>query len=196
MSNRRKQIILSLKSNYVAFDGNDIDKRIKFVKWQSVLNIFIVVFSAGFVLFGIITDFFGYHLVHWEKSGILILALLSLSSVLRLPKSIVELKLLKHYRKIQESDLQNAIAKELDDELETEIDKLNNLTIYKVFSIIMMILLFIAVFYLFLNRRFDYWQYLKAPFFLFYFLGIYNLYIINRRIQNNVDEYESFLIKN
>ena len=193
MNPKRKQIILSLKSYYGKFDGNDIDKRIKHVKWQTLLNGLVVVFSAGLVLFGIITNYLGYHTVHWKESSFVFLAVISLSSVMRLPKSTVELKLLKHLRNTQNGNLQNAVAKRLDDELEEVIGKLNNFTTYKIAAILFALLLLIAGLYVFISENSRYWQYFNVPYMLFYVLGFYDFYIVNRKIQNNIDKYEELL---
>ena len=193
MNQKRKQIILSLKSYYGKFDGNDIDKRIKHIKWQTLLNGLVVVFSAGLVLFGIITNYLGYHTVHWKESSFVFLAVISLSSVMRLPKSTVELKLLKHLRNTQNGNLQNAVAKRLDDELEEVIGKLNNFTTYKIVAILFALLLLIAGLYVFISENSRYWQYFNVPYMLFYVLGFYDFYIVNRKIQNNIDKYEELL---
>ncbi len=193
MTKRRKQIILSLKSNYGNFDGNDIDKRIKHVKWQTILIFIVVIFTVGLVLFGIITNYLGYYTVHWKESSFVFLAVISLSSVMRLPKSTVELKLLKHLRNIQNGNLENAVAKRLDDELEAVIDKLNNFTTYKIVAISFVLLLLIGGLYVFISENSRYWQYFNVPYMLFYVLGFGDFYIVNRKIQDNIDKYEALL---
>ena len=118
----RKNIIVSLKSSY-GEKNKGIEKRIHFLKLMSIINIILIIFSAGILFLSIVSEQFGIGFFKWEKMGLI--AILSLSFVLNLPKSLYELKLLKHLIRINSKSEFNGIEK-LNKELKNIIYQLNN----------------------------------------------------------------------
>ena len=94
--NERKNIIISLKSNF-GEPKNGIEKRLSFLKGMTILNLTLTLFSAGILVLSIISELFNYEIFEWKKTGLL--AILSLSFILNLPNQYFELKLLNHFKK-------------------------------------------------------------------------------------------------
>ena len=120
--NERKNIIISLKSNF-GEPKNGIEKRLSFLKGMTILNLTLTLFSAGILVLSIISELFNYEIFEWKKTGLL--AILSLSFILNLPNQYFELKLLNHLKKLGSKSEYNGIDK-LNIELKIIIENLNN----------------------------------------------------------------------
>jgi hypothetical protein len=65
--NERKNIIISLKSNF-GEPKNGIEKRLSFLKGMTILNLTLTIFSAGILVLSIISELFNYEIFEWKKT--------------------------------------------------------------------------------------------------------------------------------
>ena len=103
----RKNIIISLKPAY-GDRNKGIEKRIQYLKALNFFNLILSILSAGIVTVSIMADLTGNDLFKWQKMGLL--AIMSLSVILNLPNSMFELKLLQHFKKINDKTAVEGIA--------------------------------------------------------------------------------------
>ena len=118
----RKNIIISLKSNY-RNEIKGIDKQIRNLSIMSFMNIFLSLICGGMILISIISEQFGFEILKWEKSAVLVI--LSITVFLSFPYDIYELKLLRHLKIINNYKDFTELEK-LNIELKNIIVKLNN----------------------------------------------------------------------
>ncbi|MDP3358939.1 MAG: hypothetical protein Q8S41_06265 [Lutibacter sp.] len=186
----RKNIIISLKPTY-GDRNKGIEKRIQYLKSFSFINIILCILSGGIVTFSIMADLIGNNLFKWEKMGLL--AIMSLSVILNLPNSLFELKLLKHFKKINDKiDVEGIV--DLNNDLKCIIDKLNNRIknnwIVIVFSLLIMIM---GIWQMLYENNNPYWEYMKFPILLFYVIILTKFMITNKKLQYNINESEKIL---
>ena len=189
--NERKNIINSLKSN-LREPKNGIEKRLSFLKGMTIFNLTLTLFSAGILVFTIISELFNYDFFKWEKTGLL--AILSLNFVLNLPNQFYELKLLKHLKKINSKSEFDGIEK-LNIELKNIIEKLNNR--WKngwpeiILAIIIMIM-GIGQMGFYNNNNNPYWNYMKLPILAFYGIILFRFIFTNRKLNENINKTEKY----
>ncbi|PIV94318.1 MAG: hypothetical protein COW44_04875, partial [Flavobacteriaceae bacterium CG17_big_fil_post_rev_8_21_14_2_50_33_15] len=118
----RKNIIISLKSNY-RNEIKGIDKQIRNLSIMSFMNIFLSLICGGMILISIISEQFGFEILKWEKSAVLVI--LSITVFLSFPYDIYELKLLRHLKIINNYKDFTELEK-LNIELKNIIVRLNN----------------------------------------------------------------------
>ena len=186
----RKNIIVSLKSSY-GEKNKGIEKRIHFLKLMSIINIILVIFSAGILFLSIVSEQFGIGFFKWEKMGLI--AILSLSFVLNLPKSLYELKLLKHLIRINSKSEFNGIEK-LNKELKNIIYQLNNglKNNWHVFFLAIVIMI-MGIWQSLYDQSNPYWQYMKIPVILFFGIIVVQFINTNKKISDNINETEKYL---
>lgn len=186
----RKNIIVSLKSSY-GEKNKGIEKRIHFLKLMSIINIILIIFSAGILFLSIVSEQFGIGFFKWEKMGLI--AILSLSFVLNLPKSLYELKLLKHLIRINSKSEFNGIEK-LNKELKNIIYQLNNglKNNWHVFFLAIVIMI-MGIWQSLYDQSNPYWQYMKIPVILFFGIIVVQFINTNKKISDNINETEKYL---
>lgn len=186
----RKNIIVSLKSSY-GEKNKGIEKRIHFLKLMSIINIILIIFSAGILFLSIVSEQFGIGFFKWEKMGLI--AILSLSFVLNLPKSLYELKLLKHLIRINSKSEFNGIEK-LNNELKNIIYQLNNGLKNNWHVIFLAIVIMImGIWQSLYDQSNPYWQYMKIPVILFFGIIVVQFINTNKKISDNINETEKYL---
>lgn len=186
----RKNIIVSLKSSY-GEKNKGIEKRIHFLKLMSIINIILIIFSAGILFLSIVSEQFGIGFFKWEKMGLI--AILSLSFVLNLPKSLYELKLLKHLIRINSKSEFNGIEK-LNKELKNIIYQLNNglKNNWHVFFLAIVIMI-MGIWQSLYDQSNPYWQYMKIPVILFFGIIVVQFINTNKKISDNINETEKYV---
>ncbi len=190
--NERKNIIISLKSNY-GERNKGIDKHIQTLQILSFMHIALSILCFGILLTSIISEQLGYEVYKWENTGIF--ALLSLIAFLNLPSEIFEFKLLNHFKKINKSNDSIGIEK-LNSDLKLLIDKLNNRIKTNIIPIILGVLILIMSAWQTISKDNPYWEYMKIPILLFFSLIIVRFIIINKKLTENIRETENTVINN
>ncbi len=183
----RKNIIISLKS-YYGERKKGIDKQIQFLKMSNFMQILISIFCFGFLMTSIISEQLDYDFFKWEKTGLL--TLLSLMAFLNLPNGIFELKLLTHFKKINEYKDFNGIEK-LNDDLKFQIDKLNNRIETNIIPLVLGVLILIMSGWQTMSENNPYWEYMKIPIILFFGFIIIRFIIVNKKLTENIRKVEN-----
>lgn len=188
--NERKNIIISLKSNF-GEPKNGIEKRLSFLKGMTILNLILTLFSAGILVLSIISELFNYEIFEWKKTGLL--AILSLSFILNLPNQYFELKLLNHLKKLGSKSEYNGIDK-LNIELKIIIENLNNrLKNGWVEITLAIIILIMGIWQMgFSNNNNPYWNYMKLPILAFYGIILFRFIFTNRKLNENITKTEKY----
>jgi hypothetical protein len=187
----RKNIIVSLKSNYNE-ENKGIEKRIQFLKRMTILNLVLIIISAGIIVLSILSEIFTYEIFKWQKSALMVI--LSLSFIMNLPNQFYELKLLKHLKNINSKSEFDGIDK-LNSELKSIIKKLNNGFKNNSSVIILAIVILIMALW---QMGFDngngnpYWKYMKLPILLFYGIIIFRFITGNRKLNENIKMTEKY----
>ena len=188
----RKNIIISLKPSY-GDRNKGIEKRTQYLKAMSFFNIILSILSGGIVIFSIIAELVGIDSFKWPKMGLL--SILSLSIILNLPNTLFELKLLKHFKKINNKMDVEGIGK-LNIDLKSIIDKLNNGIKNNWLQIILGIVIMIMAIWQMgfgSGNGNPYWKYMKTPILLFYGIILTRFIITNKKLQYNIDETDKIL---
>jgi len=189
--NERKNIIISLKSNF-GEPKNGIEKRLSFLKGMTILNLTLTLFSAGILVLSIISELFNYEIFEWKKTGLL--AILSLSFILNLPNQYFELKLLNHLKKLGSKSEYNGIDK-LNIELKSIIENLNNrLKNGWVEITLAIIILIMGIWQMGFsnNNNNPYWNYMKLPILAFYGIILFRFIFTNRKLNENITKTEKY----
>ena len=191
--NERKNIIISLKSNF-GEPKNGIEKRLSFLKGMTILNLTLTIFSAGILVLSIISELFNYEIFEWKKTGLL--AILSLSFILNLPNQYFELKLLNHLKKLGSKSEYNGIDK-LNIELKSIIENLNNrLKNGWVEITLAIIILIMGIWQMGFsnnnNNNNPYWNYMKLPILAFYGIILFRFIFTNRKLNENITKTEKY----
>ena len=189
--NERKNIIISLKSNF-GEPKNGIEKRLSFLKGMTILNLTLTIFSAGILVLSIISELFNYEIFEWKKTGLL--AILSLSFILNLPNQYFELKLLNHLKKLGSKSEYNGIDK-LNIELKSIIKNLNNrLKNGWVEITLAIIILIMGIWQMGFsnNNNNPYWNYMKLPILAFYGIILFRFIFTNRKLNENITKTEKY----
>ena len=188
--NERKNIIISLKSNF-GEPKNGIEKRLSFLKGMTILNLILTLFSAGILVLSIISELFNYEIFEWKKTGLL--AILSLSFILNLPNQYFELKLLNHLKKLGSKSEYNGIDK-LNIELKIIIENLNNRLKNGWVEITLAIIILIMGLWQmgFSNNNNPYWNYMKLPILAFYGIILFRFIFTNRKLNENITKTEKY----
>lgn len=183
----RKNIIVSLKSNY-GEPKKGIEKRIQFLKRITILYLIMALFSGGILFLSIVFEVFDSEIFKWEKTGLL--AILSLSIVLNLPKQCYELKLLKHIKKIDSKPDFIGIDK-LNRELKNTIDKLNDrFRIDWILIVLAILIVIMGIWQMGFEDNNPYWNYMKLPIIVFYGIILFRFIITNKKLTKNINETE------
>ncbi|HSQ46411.1 MAG TPA: hypothetical protein VLM44_05765 [Lutibacter sp.] len=186
----RKNIIISLKPSY-GDRNKGIEKRIQSLKAASFFNIILSMLCGGLVIFSIISELIGNDLFKWQKMALL--AILSLSVFLNLPNSYFELKLLKHFKKINDKIDVEGIG-QLNIDLKNIIYKLNNgIKNNWIIIVLSILILFMGIWQMLNDNNNPYWKYMKIPILLFYGIILTRFMITNKKLQYNIDEKEKIL---
>lgn len=183
----RKNIIISLKS-YYGERKKGIDKQIQFLKMWNFMNISITIICFGILMTSIISEQLVFDFYKWQKTGLI--ALLSLIVFLNLPNAIFELKLLKHFKKINNYNDFNGIEK-LNNDLKFQIDKLNNRIRTNIIQVILGILILFMSAWQTMNENNPYWEYMKIPIILFFGFIIIKFIIVNKKLTENIQKVEN-----
>lgn len=183
----RKNIIISLKS-YYGERKKGIDKQIQFLKMSNFLNISISIVCFGVLITSIISEQLEFDFYKWQKTGLL--ALLSLIAFLNLPNAIFELKLLKHFKKINNYNDFNGIEK-LNNDLKFQIDKLNNRIRTNIIPVILGILILFMSVWQTMSENNPYWEFMKLPIILFFGFIIIRFVIVNKKLSENIKKVEN-----
>lgn len=187
--NKRKNIIVSLKSN-LGEPKKGIEKRIKFLRGMTILNLILTIISAGILVLSILVEIFGYEIFKWQKSALMVI--LSLSFIMNLPNQFYELKLLKHLKKINSKSEFDGIDK-LNSELKSIIDKINygfkNNWVVIVLAIGILIM---GIWQMIYDNNNPYWNYMKIPIIMFYGIIIFRFTLINKKLSENIYETEKY----
>jgi hypothetical protein len=188
--NERKNIIISLKSNF-GEPKNGIEKRLSFLKGMTILNLTLTLFSAGILVLSIISELFNYEIFEWKKTGLL--AILSLSFILNLPNQYFELKLLNHLKKLDSKSEFNGIEK-LNMELKNIIEKLNNRLKNGWIEITLAIIILIMGIWQmgFSDNNNPYWNNMKLPILAFYGIILFRFIFTNRKLNENINKTEKY----
>ena len=189
--NERKNIIISLKSNF-GEPKNGIEKRLSFLKGMTILNLTLTIFSAGILVLSIISELFNYEIFEWKKTGLL--AILSLSFILNLPNQYFELKLLNHLKKLGSKSEFSGIDK-LNIELKSIIENLNNrLKNGWVEITLAIIILIMGIWQMGFsnNNNNPYWNYMKLPILAFYGIILFRFIFTNRKLNENITKTEKY----
>ena len=189
--NERKNIIISLKSNF-GEPKNGIEKRLSFLKGMTILNLTLTIFSAGILVLSIISELFNYEIFEWKKTGLL--AILILSFILNLPNQYFELKLLNHLKKLGSKSEYNGIDK-LNIELKSIIENLNNRLKNGWVEITLAIIILIMGLWQMgfsNNNNNPYWNYMKLPILAFYGIILFRFIFTNRKLNENITKTEKY----
>lgn len=182
----RKEILLSVKSNYGEIKKG-IDKRISYLKGMNILNGSLFIISGGVLIITILSELLGYNFFKWNKMGIM--AILSLAFILRLPKDILELKLLNHYKKIENVTFENKTINLLNNDLANIIGVLNKGIHNNIIIIICAIGIMFMGIWLLYDENTPYWNYMKIPVLVFYVIILVDYLNINTKISANIKNY-------
>ncbi len=187
--NERKNIIISFKSN-LGEPKKGIEKRIRYLKGMIILNLVMILFSAGIIILSILSELFEYEIFKWQKTALL--AILSLSFILNLPKQLYELKLLRHLKNINSKLKFDGIDK-LNRELKNIIDKLNKGLKDNWMVIVLAIgIMIMGIWQLCYDNNTPYWNYMKLPIIVFYGIIIFRFIITNKKLTENIDKTERY----
>jgi hypothetical protein len=187
----RKNIIVSLKSNY-GVPNKGIEKRIQYLKIMTILDSTFTVFFGGFLVFSILSEFFGFEFIKWQKMAFIVILLLSF--IIRFPNNIYELKLLKHFKKINPNSEFNGMDK-LNNDLKSIIKNLNNRKIDNWIVGILVIGIFImGIWQMGFDNNNPYWNYMKLPFIAFFGIVVIRFIVINKKLTENISETEKHFI--
>ncbi len=182
----RKNIIVSLKSS-VGESGTGLKTRIKLLKILIIIYSLITIVLAGILTLSIISGLFNNEIISWQKSGLAVIVIFSVS--LNLPKQIFELKLLQHLIKINTKPDFEGITK-LNSELKKIIDQLNNTVKTRWFVVLLVIFVLIMAFWQLFSENNPYWDFMKIPFLLIYGILLTDFIITNRKLTKNIKETE------
>jgi len=183
----RKNIIVSLKSNYRE-ENKGIDRRIKYLRNMSVLNTVMSIIFGGIILISIISEQFGFEILKWEKSSLLVI--LSIAFFINFPREIYEVKLLKHLKTINDFKDFSGIDK-LNLELKNLIDKLNNRKKTNLILIVFLLVLMFMALWQTYNQSNTYWNYMKIPILLFFGYTVFNFMKVNKKLTENINQTEN-----
>lgn len=188
----RKNIIGSLKSVY-GVPKKGIDKRIKFLKSITILQLLLVIYGVGIFILSIFSESLGFGIFNRGKLGLLTITISYFALIL--PKEIYELKLLKHMKKIN-SDIKG--IDKLNIGLKNIIEKLNNPIKNKISWITIILTLGIIVMgisqFLFDSYNYNpYWEYTVLT---FYGLIFFQFISTNRKLTRNIREAEKYYNNN
>jgi hypothetical protein len=188
----RKNIIISLKSNYRG-EHKGIEKQIKHLRIMSLINISLSIICGGMILMSIISEQFGFEILKWEKSGTL--AILSITFFLNFPNEIYELKLLRHFKKI--NDFNDFIELEkLNIELRNIIDELNKRRNLSIVLIIFIIAILIMGLWQVFDNNNPYWKFMKLPILTFFGFIIFRFIQGYKKLRDNIEKAESTVANN
>lgn len=183
----RKNIIISLKSNY-GETKKGTDKRIQYLKGMNLMNLAITILCGGIMLTSIVLEPLGFDFFKWQKMGLL--TILSLGFVLRLPEETFELKLLKHLKKLTDETAVNGIEK-LNSELKYIVDNLNKKMKYNRFFLPLAIAILALGMVQVLSEDLNpFWNYAKLLVVLFFGIVLTRFYSINKKLTKNIIETE------
>jgi hypothetical protein len=180
----RKNIINSLKPT-IDWSNKSLDKRVKFLKGISVVNIILTIICAGILFSTILSELIGLGFKKWENIGLF--AILSLSFIINLPNQLYELKLTKHLIKIKlENELDN--LEKLNDELKTIISKLNNrIKNNWHIPLLAVIILVLGMWQMGSENGDQIWSYMKLPIIIFYSIILFKFWKTNKSLNRNIN---------
>jgi hypothetical protein len=183
----RKNIINSLKPT-IDWSNKSLDKRVKFLKGISVVNIILTIICAGILFSTILSELIGLGFKKWENIGLF--AILSLSFIINLPNQLYELKLTKHLIKIKlENELDN--LEKLNDELKTIISKLNNrIKNNWHIPLLAVIILVLGMWQMGSENGDQIWSYMKLPIIIFYSIILFKFWKTNKSLNRNINAAE------
>jgi len=188
----RKNIIISLKSNY-RNEIKGIDKQIRNLSIMSVINIFLSLICGGMILISIISEQFGFEILKWEKSAVLVI--LSITVFLSFPYDIYELKLLRHLKIINNYKDFTELEK-LNIELKNIIVRLNNRKKSSTLLIVFIILILVMGLWQFSLEKNPYWNYMKFPIIIFFGFTIIRFIQGFKNLEENIKKVESTVANN
>ncbi|PIY09179.1 MAG: hypothetical protein COZ17_13930 [Flavobacteriaceae bacterium CG_4_10_14_3_um_filter_33_47] len=188
----RKNIIISLKSNY-RNEIKGIDKQIRNLSIMSFMNIFLSLICGGMILISIISEQFGFEILKWEKSAVLVI--LSITVFLSFPYDIYELKLLRHLKIINNYKDFTELEK-LNIELKNIIVRLNNRKKSSTFLIVFIILILVMGLWQFSLENNPYWNYMKFPIILFFGFTLTRFIQGFKNLEENIKKVESTVANN
>jgi predicted branched-subunit amino acid permease len=180
----RKNIINSLKPT-IDWSNKSLDKRVKFLKGISVVNIILTIICAGILFSTILSELIGLGFKKWENIGLF--AILSLSFVLNLPHQFYELKLTKHLIHIK---LKNELGnlEKLNDELKTIITKLNDKIKNNWHTLLLAVIILILGMWQMASENGDQiWSYMKLPIMIFYGIILFKFWKTNKSLNRNIN---------
>lgn len=187
----RKNIIVSLSSNYFGERDKGIDTRIKYLRTMGILNLVLAILCGGIIVLSILNEFFGFEIFKWNKMGLL--TILSISFILNLPNELYELKLLKHLKNINTKSEFNGID-ELNTELKNVIDNLNNrLKNNWILIALGIVIMIMGIWQMFYDKNNPYWNYMKLPILMFYGINVIRFVFTNKKLTKNINETEKIL---
>ena len=185
----RKNIIVSLKSNY-GERTKGLEKRIQDLKIMSSIKLVLTIFCGGILILSIISGQFGNELFKWQKMGLF--SILSLSFIMNLPNELYELKLLKHLKRMNSKSEFSGIEK-LNNELKNIVDKLNSgLKNNWIIIILAVAIMIMGIWQVLYDNNNPYWDYMKIPTILFFGIIIVRFTIINKKLNENINEMEKY----
>jgi len=185
----RKNIIVSLKSNY-GERTKGLEKRIQDLKIMSSIKLVSTIFCGGILILSIISGQFGNELFKWQKMGLF--SILSLSFIMNLPNELYELKLLKHLKRMNSKSEFSGIEK-LNNELKNIVDKLNSgLKNNWIIIILAVAIMIMGIWQVLYDNNNPYWDYMKIPTILFFGIIIVRFTIINKKLNENINEMEKY----
>jgi hypothetical protein len=189
----RKNIINSLKPT-IDWSNKSLDKRVKFLKGISVVNIILTIICAGILFSTILSELIGLGFNKWENIGLF--AILSLSFIINLPNQLYELKLTKHLIKIKlENELDN--LEKLNDELKTIISKLNNrIKNNWHIPLLAVIILVLGMWQMGSENGDQIWSYMKLPIIIFYSIILFKFWKTNKSLNRNINAAEHAVANN
>jgi hypothetical protein len=189
----RKNIINSLKPT-IDWSNKSLDKRVKFLKGISVVNIILTIICAGILFSTILSELIGLGFKKWENIGLF--AILSLSFIINLPNQLYELKLTKHLIKIKlENELDN--LEKLNDELKTIISKLNNrIKNNWHIPLLAVIILVLGMWQMGSENGDQIWSYMKLPIIIFYSIILFKFWKTNKSLNRNINAAEHAVANN
>jgi len=184
----RKNILISLKSSKFGTRNRGIDEQIQTLKVLSLMNILLIVFCFGIIIFSIISEPLKNEVFEWSKTALYVL--LSCFSLLNLPTKLIEIRLLNHLKKINQfNDFIGIDA--LNIELKNIIHKLNNPLKSNPIPIFLAFLLLIMSAWQLITSNNPYWIHMKLLIMLFFILVVIKFLIVYKKLNQNIQQTEN-----